>query len=174
MVRLRDSYKFEPVPEGVPDAMVLGGQGNLWTEQLQNMRAVEYMVWPRALAVSEAVWSPKDKKDWRNFVTRVENEFNRMDYAQVKYSRSMFDPIIKVSAEGSGLKLTMETEIEGLDIYYSFDGSFPDNFYPKYAKPLVIPKDALDVNVVTYRDGVKVGKIIKLPVAELEKRVKRK
>jgi hypothetical protein len=30
------------------------------------------------------------------------------------------------------------------------------------------------VNVVTYRDGVKVGKIIKLPVAELEKRVKRK
>jgi hexosaminidase len=174
MVRLRDSYKFEPVPEGVAPEMILGGQGNVWTEQLQNMRAVEYMVWPRALAVSEAVWSPKEKKDWNNFVSRVENEFNRMDYAQVKYSRSMFDPIVKVVPEGSGLKLTLETEIDGLDIYYSFDGSFPDNFYPKYTKPLIIPKDALDVNVVTYRDGVKVGKIIKLPVAELEKRVKRK
>jgi hexosaminidase len=174
MVRLRDSYKFEPVPDGVPAELVLGGQGNVWTEQLQNMRAVEYMVWPRALAVSEAVWSPKDKKDWKNFVSRVENVFKRMDYAQTKYSRSMFDPIFKVAAEGSGLKLTMETEIEGLDIYYSFDGSFPDNFYPKYSTPLVIPKDALDVNVVTYRDGEKVGKNIKLPVAELEKRVKRK
>ena len=107
-------------------------------------------------------------------MSRVENEFSRMDYAQTKYSRSMFDPIFKVSAEGSGLKLAMETEIEGLDIFYSFDGSFPDNFYPKYAKPLVIPRDALDVYVVTYRDGVKVGKMIRLPVAELEKRVKRK
>lgn len=174
MVRLRDSYKFEPVPEGVPADMVLGGQGNLWTEQLQNIRAVEYMMWPRALAVSEAVWSPKEKKDWKNFVSRVENEFNRMDYAQIKYSRSMFDPIVKVAAEGSGIKLTLETEIEGLDIYYSFDGSFPDNYYPKYTKPLIIPRDALDVNVVTYREGVKVGKNIKLTVAELEKRVKRK
>jgi hexosaminidase len=174
MVRLRDSYKFEPVPEGVDPKLILGGQGNVWTEQLQNMRAVEYMVWPRALAVSEAVWSPKEKKDWKNFVNRVENEFNRMDYAQVKYSRSMFDPIFKVSAEGSGLKMTMETEIEGLDIHYSFDGSFPDNFYPKYIKPFVIPKDALDVRVVTYREGKQVGKQIKLPVADLEKRVKRK
>jgi len=174
MVRLRDSYKFEPVPEGVDPSMILGGQGNVWTEQLQNMRAVEYMVWPRALAVSESVWSPKEKKDWKNFVSRVENEFQRMDYAQVKYSRSMFDPIFKVSPEGSGLKLSIETEVDGLDIYYSFDGSFPDNYYPKYTHPLIVPKDALDVRVVTYRDGKQVGKQIKLPVAELEKRVKRK
>jgi hexosaminidase len=174
MVRLRDSYKFEPVPEGVDPSMILGGQGNVWTEQLQNMRAVEYMVWPRALAVAEVVWSPKGKKNWGNFVSRVENEFNRMDYAQVKYSRSMFDPIFKVGAEGKGLKLTMETEVDGLDIHYSFDGSFPDNYYPKYTQPLIIPKDALDVNVVTYRDGICVGKLIKLPVSELEKRVKRK
>lgn len=174
MVRLRDSYKFEPVPEGVDPDMILGGQGNIWTEQLQNMRAVQYMVWPRALAVAESVWSPKESKNWKNFVARVENEFERMDMAEIKYSRSMFDPIFKTSAEGSGLKLQMETEVEGLDIHYSFDGSLPDNYYPKYSKPLVIPKDAIDVKVVTYRDGKQVGKQIKLPVTELEKRVKRK
>lgn len=174
MVRLRDSYKFEPVPEGVNPEMILGGQGNIWTEQLQNMRAVQYMVWPRALAVAESVWSPKGSKNWKNFVARVENEFDRMDVAEIKYSRSMFDPIFKTSAEGSGLKLQMETEIEGLDIHYSFDGSIPDNYYPKYSQPLVIPKDAIDVKVVTYRDGKQVGKQIKLPVADLEKRVKRK
>ncbi|HUQ64930.1 MAG TPA: family 20 glycosylhydrolase [Flavitalea sp.] len=173
MLRLRDSYKFEPVPEGVDPVMVMGGQGNLWTEQIQNMRAVQYMVWPRALAVSESVWSPKDSRNWKNFVARVENQFERMDVADIKYSRSMFDPIFKTSAEGTGLKLQMETEIEGLDIFYSYDGSFPDNHYPKYTKPLIIPKDALDVRVVTYRDGKPVGKQIRLPVAELEKRVKR-
>ena len=70
MVRLRDSYKFEPVPEGVDPKLILGGQGNLWTEQLQNMRAVQYMVWPRALAVAEAVWSPKDSKNWKKFCSQ--------------------------------------------------------------------------------------------------------
>jgi hexosaminidase len=174
MVRLRDSYKFDPVPEGIDPSMILGGQGNLWTEQIQNMRAAEYMMWPRALAIAESVWSPKESKNWKDFVAKVENEFTRMDEAQIKYSRSMFDPIFKTSADGNNLKLEMNTEIEGLDIYYSFDGSFPDNFYPKYSKPLIIPKDAVDVKVVTYRNGLRSGKIITLPVAELEKRVRRK
>jgi hexosaminidase len=174
MVRLRDSYKFDPVPEGIDPNMVLGGQGNLWTEQIQNMRALQYMVWPRGLAVAEAVWSPRDKKNWKDFVGRVENEFDRMDVAQIKYSRSMYDPIFKTTREGDNLKLEMDTEIEGLDIYYSYDGSNPDNFYPKYSSPLLIPKDAMDVKVITYRDGKQAGKQINLPVAELEKRVKKK
>lgn len=174
MVRLRDSYKFDPVPEGVDPKMILGGQGNLWTEQIQNMRHAQYMLWPRGLAVAEAVWSPKDKKNWKDFVGRVENEFDRMDAAQIKYSRSMYDPIIKTSREGDKVKLEMGTEIDGLDIYYSYDGSNPDNFYPKYTRALIIPKDVMDVKVITYRDGIQTGKQINLPVAELVKRIKKK
>jgi hexosaminidase len=174
MVRLRDSYKFEPVPEGVKPELILGGQWNLWTEQLQNLRAAQYMIFPRALAVAESVWSPKEARNWNNFVERVENEFVRMDSANIKYSKSMYDPIFKTTAEGNSLKLQMETEVEGLDIYYSYDGSFPDNYYPKYTQPLIIPKDALKVNVVTYRGGKQMGRQISLPVAELEKRVPKK
>lgn len=170
MVRLRDSYKFDPVPEGVDPKMILGGQWNLWTEQIQNLHAAQYMIWPRGLAVSEAVWSPKGTRDWKNFISRVENEFTRMDEANIRYSKSMYDPIVKTSKEGGGLTLTMETEVEGLDIYYSFDGSFPDNFYPKYSKPLAVPADALDVKLVTYREGKQMGRWITLPVAELAKR----
>lgn len=172
MVRLRDSYKFDPVPEGIDSSMILGGQWNLWTEQIQNPRAAQYMIWPRGLAVAESVWSPKNRKDWKNFVSRVENEFVRMDEAKIRYSRSMYDPIVKTAKEGSNLKLTLETEVEGLDIYYSYDGSFPDNYYPKYTKPLIVPKDALEVKVVTYREGKQMGKQINLPVTELAKRVK--
>jgi len=170
MLRLRDSYKFDPVPEGIDSSMILGGQWNLWTEQIQNPRAAQYMIWPRALAVAESVWSPKSVKDWKSFVARVENEFVRMDEANIRYSRSMFDPVIKTSREGANIKLTMETEVEGVDIHYSYDGSYPDNYYPKYAKPLIVPKDALDVKLVTYRNGKQVGKQITLPVAELAKR----
>lgn len=174
MLRLRDSYKFDPLPDGIDPKLILGGQANLWTEQIQNMRHAQYMLWPRGLAVAESIWSPKNKKDWTSFISRVENEFERMDAAEIKYSRSMYDPIFKTSLDGDKIKLEMETEIDGIDIYYSYDGSNPDKYYPKYTKALIIPKDAADVKVVTYRNGVQVGKQIIMPVTELEKRVKRK
>ena len=41
------------------------------------------------------------------------------------------------------LQVELSTEVEGLDIYYSFDNSQPDDFYPKYTSPLQIPKEAI-------------------------------
>ena len=76
-VRLRDSYKFEPVPEGADPKYIKGGQANLWTEQIYNMRHAQYMTWPRAFAVAECVWSPAAKKNWNDFIRRVENHFDR-------------------------------------------------------------------------------------------------
>src|SRR5690348_3472413 len=72
-LRLKKAYEFEPVPPGVDPKYILGGQANLWTEQVYNMRHAEYMTYPRALAIAEDVWSPKDKKDWNNFAERVQN-----------------------------------------------------------------------------------------------------
>lgn len=174
MVRLRDSYNFDPVPEGVDPKFILGGQANLWTEQLQNMRAVQYMLWPRALAIAESVWSPKSKKDWNDFISRVEEEFGRMDEAGMKYSRSMYDPLFKASWAKDQVKLDFSTELDDLDIYYSYDGSNPDDHYPKYSKSLIVPKDAIVVKVITYRNGRQVGKQIDMPVTELQKRAGRK
>jgi hexosaminidase len=174
MVRLRDSYRFDPVPEGVDPKLILGGQQNLWTEQIQNMRHAQYMLYPRILAVAESIWSAKEQKNWNQFISKVENEFERLDVAQVKYSRAMYDPIFKVSRENNRLKLELSTEVEGLDIYYSYDGSNPDNYYPKYTKALIVPRDALDVKVITYKNGKPAGKQINMPVAELEKRAGRR
>ena len=48
-------YQFEPVPEGVDPKYIKGGQANLWTEQVYNMRHAEYMTYPRALAIASAL-----------------------------------------------------------------------------------------------------------------------
>jgi hexosaminidase len=173
-VRLKDSYKFEPVPEGADPKYIKGGQANLWTEQIYNMRHAEYMTWPRAFAVAECVWSPKEKKDWNDFVRRVEAHFNRFDEAEIKYAPSMYDPIFTVSREGDQLKLEMSTEVEGLDIYYSFDNSFPDRFYPKYTQAVKLPVDVQNVRVITYRGKEAIGRMITIPVAELKKRADKK
>ncbi len=173
-VRLSKTYQFDPVPEGVNPSLILGGQGNLWAEQIQQVRALQYMLWPRALALSECVWSTKENKNYNDFIGRVENEFQRMDIRQVKYARTMYEPIITASYKDSVLKVKMETEVAGLTIYYSFDESNPDEFYPVYTNVLVVPKDAATLKMITYRNGKPIGRQINMPVAELEKRAGKK
>jgi hexosaminidase len=174
-LRLSKAYQFEPVPDSVNPKFIKGGQANLWTEQVYNMRHAEYMTWPRAFAIAEDLWSPKENKNWDNFVSRVEKHFARFDVAQVKYAPSMYDPIINANpAADSSLIVEMETEIKGLTIYYSFDNSFPDQFYPAYTEPLIVPKDASYMKVITYRDGKPIGRMLTVPVKELKAKAYRK
>jgi len=160
MLRLRDVYAFEPVPEGVDPELVLGGQGNLWTESVATLRHAEYMTWPRALALAEVLWSPAEKRNWNSFTERMESHFARFDQADVKYARSAFDPIIKITKEEDGNYVEIGTEVEGLDIYYSFDESYPDEYYPKYEEKMKFPQGAGSIRAVTYRDGEQVGREI--------------
>ncbi|HNA92527.1 MAG TPA: family 20 glycosylhydrolase [Chitinophagaceae bacterium] len=170
-LRLKKTYSFEPLPEGVNEKLIRGGQANLWTEQVYNMRHAQYMTWPRALAVAEVLWSPKEKRNWNGFVPRVEKQFERMDAAQVKYAPSLYDPIITVSKKDSAtIIVTMDTEVEGLTIHYSFDNSFPDNFYQAYKAPLTVPNESAALKLVTYKGNKLTGRQMVITMAELKKR----
>ncbi|MFL5742459.1 MAG: beta-N-acetylhexosaminidase [Flavisolibacter sp.] len=174
-LRLSKAYQFEPLPDGVDPQYIKGGQANIWSEQLYNMRTVEYMTWPRAFAIAESVWSPKEKKNWPDFFSRVEQQFPRFDAAEIKYSRAAYDPDISVSTTAdSTLQITLTNEVPGLDIYYSFDNSFPDRFYPKYSSPLTPPKDAYQLKMITYKGKQPVGRMIAITVEELKNRARRK
>ena len=174
-LRLNKAYQFEPVPEGVNPKYIKGGQANLWTEQIYNMRYAQYMTWPRAFAISESVWSPKEKKNWNSFVNKVERHFERYDAAEIKYAPSMYEPDFKVSRTAEKqLRVELLSEVTGTDIYYSFDNTFPDRFYPKYSGPLIWPKDAVTLRVVSYKGNKQVGRMLSLPVEEAKRRADRK
>ncbi len=173
-LRLNKTYEFDPLPDGVDAQYIKGGQANLWTEQVYNMRHAQYMLWPRAFAIAESVWSPKEKKNWNHFFSKVEKHFERFDVAEKKYAPSVYDPIFTVSKTSDDLlKIELGKEVEGLDIYYSFDNSFPDRFYPKYTTALTPPKDAVMLKVITYEGKKPVGRMIAMPIAELRSRVKK-
>ncbi|CAN5149502.1 family 20 glycosylhydrolase [soil metagenome] len=169
-LRLKKAYQFEPVPEGVDPKLILGGQGNLWTEQIQRYRTVQYMVWPRGLALAECLWSPKEKKNWDDFANRVQAQFPRMDLAEIRYARGIYDPIITAKDVRGYTQVTMDTELKDLDIYYSIDESIPDNYYPKYTGPVILPADAAHIKIITYQNGVKVGQLINLSMDDLRRR----
>ncbi len=170
-VRLRDSYAFEPVPAGVDARLVKGGQANLWSEQLFNYRHLQYMTYPRSFAIAEALWSEPKNRNWDNFIGRVESHMARFDVAQKKYAPSMYEPIIQVSRNAMGeLTVLPSIEISGLTIHYSFDHSYPDQFYPMVNGAVVVPKDATVMKIVTYRGNKAMGRTMDLTVADMIKR----
>ena len=174
-LRLSKSYEFEPVPEGVDAKYIKGGQANLWSEQIYNMRHQQYMTWPRGFAIAEALWSPKEKRNWKTFFSKVEDHFERYDIADKKYAPSVYDPSFTSSlTSDKQLKIELGKEVEELDIYYSFDNSFPDRHYPKYTQALIAPKDAVMLKVITYKGNKPVGRMIAMPIAELRSRAEKK
>ena len=86
LIPLKQVYGYE-LPELSPEeaARVRGLQANIWTEYLYNMGLVEYMVWPRALALSERAWSDCDPRDYKSFRSRASRALNILEKLAVKY-----------------------------------------------------------------------------------------
>jgi len=172
--RLKDVYAFDILVPGIDSTYVIGGQGNLWTEQMPTPAQAEYMTFPRAFAIAEGLWTPRAKKNWSSFATRAEQHFDRLDEAGANYARSMYDPIIKVTKDDAGrLTINLATEVSGLDIYYTVDNSLPNAYHPKYTAPIAFPDGADNFRLITYRNGKPIGHLISLKTEELEKRVKK-
>lgn len=170
-LRMKKTYSFEPVPEGVDEKYILGNQGNLWSEQLQNIRNLEYMAWPRLMAVAEVAWSPKLNKNWNQFSQRVEAHFSKLDTLQIKYAKSIYDPIVTTTLNTKGeLFAHMDGEIEGLSFYYTIDESMPDSFSNKANGPILIPEDVTILRVISYRNGQPLGKLLNIPISALKQR----
>lgn len=175
MITLEKCYNYDFLPKGINPKFVLGGQACLWTEYIPNYRHLEYMAYPRAMAIAESLWSPQDKLNWDSFVDRVQIQVKYLQAAQIKYATSIYDPLIEsVKGIGDSMRIKLSTQIPGLDIYYRFDETNPDNFSPKYnGDPLNIPKGATEIKVITYRDGEPIGHQINCPLSRLEKGMKK-
>ena len=171
-LRMKKAYVFDPTPAGVDPKLVKGGQANVWTEQIYNLRHLQYMTWPRAMATSEVLWSPAGVRNWNGFVDRVENHLPRLQEAGTKYGVSMYEPDVRANKKPNGIELVLVPEIEGLSMHYSFDNSYPDEHYPRYTAPVLVPKDAETLRILTYKNGGQVGRIITVPVSVLKERAK--
>jgi len=85
---LQQVYQFDPMPQNLSPELqrhVLGGQANLWTEYIPNLRQVEYMMFPRLGALSEVDWSPKEAHNLDDFKVRAEVNEKRLDAMGINY-----------------------------------------------------------------------------------------
>ncbi|MEP7148197.1 MAG: family 20 glycosylhydrolase [Acidobacteriota bacterium] len=139
-VPLEKVYSFEPVPkELTPDETkyIIGGQGNIWTEYMPTSSQVEYMAFPRMIALSEVLWSRADDRDFADFQRRLAANFLRLDAQGVNYR--IPEP------EGLGNVITPEEKVyvelrpaAGTRVHYTIDGTTPDDKSAVYVKPIEI------------------------------------
>ncbi len=79
---LKKVYSYNPVPEHLSPSevrLIKGVQGCLWTEFVDNPRQVEYMLYPRLLALAEVAWSPQEQRNWDNFYPRVSKAVKQLE-----------------------------------------------------------------------------------------------
>ena len=173
-LRMKKTYEFEPLPVGVDPSLILGGQANLWSEQILNIRNAQYMTWPRSMAIAETMWSPAEKRNWTSFSNKVEQQFDMLDALQIKYAKSIYDPIVStVSNTKDELIASMEGEVDNLKFYYTIDESLPDQFSTEYTAPFLIPNDVTILRVISYRNGKVIGKMLNIPIESLKQRAKK-
>jgi hexosaminidase len=87
---LEKVYGFEPIPKDItPDKTghVLGVQGQLWGEYISTASHLDYMAYPRAIALAEVGWSPSRLRDYENFIGRLRHHLKRLEILDINYRR---------------------------------------------------------------------------------------
>jgi hexosaminidase len=85
---LETVYAFEPLPAELEPQFrshVLGGQGQVWTEYLPGPKQVEYMAFPRLTALAEVLWTKPERKDYGDFLTRLDDYMRRLAILDVAF-----------------------------------------------------------------------------------------
>lgn len=159
-VPLEKVYSFDPVPKELnaeEAKYIIGGQANVWTEYLKTPSAVEYMAFPRMLALSEVLWSKPEDKNFADFSKRLDAHFPRLSKQFVNY-RIPEPQGLRNTIVGADGQVTVDLKpISGATIYYTLEGMLPARKNLLYEKPISLklqPDQKVEVKIYVVGHGV--------------------
>jgi hexosaminidase len=129
---LEKVYHFNPIPKELTEEeskYVLGAQGNVWTEYMKTEKQVEYMAFPRAVALSEVVWSSPENKNYSDFINRLEQYQKRLDQLDVNYANHMYSVKGELKNTEGNVTYQLNATSSSYPIYYATDKSAPSKLY---------------------------------------------
>ena len=162
-VPLEKVYSYDPIPEDIAEDKrkhILGAQANVWTEYMNTYQHVEYMAFPRALAVSEVVWTSPENKSWKDFKKRLQSHYPVLQKLEVNYYRPSYNVISTVAYDSLQAKNTVTFASEQFvpNIKYTIDGSDPNASSTTYNLPIELAKTAT-VKAASFLDSTRVSPI---------------
>ncbi len=157
---LEKVYSYDPVPKELTAdeaKYILGVQGNIWTEYIKTPDKVEYMAFPRMLALAEVGWSSPENKNFADFSKRLSGNFARLDKQGVNYRIPEPSGLEnQVLGRDQVLQLNLKSPVPNSTIFYTIDGSIPTEKSTRYIQPADFPSlhleqprmDRIDVKAI--------------------------
>ncbi|MFT3994596.1 MAG: family 20 glycosylhydrolase [Dysgonomonas sp.] len=147
LLTLEKVYGYDPVPEKISEDKkhhILGAQANVWTEYKYNGNDMEHDIYPRILALAEVDWSAKERKDYKDFERRLDNQRVRLDMHKINYYIPIPEQVDAPSCDFVALidstTLAFKTT-EPVKIVYTTDGSEPTTKSAVYEKPFTFTEN---------------------------------
>ena len=153
LVTLEHIYSYEPYTPKLTKEQcgyIMGVQANVWGEFIHHPDKVNYMAYPRAMALSEIGWSPAEKKNYADFRERLAGCLAELDRQGVTFR--IPEPIgwDKAIVRGGNAIVDLKPSVEGADIYYTTDGTDPRLYGKLYTDTLQLPLSFSGVNIKCY------------------------
>jgi hexosaminidase len=159
---LEKVYNYYPIPDTLEHSQhkyFLGHQGSLWTEYISNTNRAEYMMFPRAIAMSEVGWCSKEQKNWDSFRHKMLKEFSRLDYKEINYSKAFYNVIFNYDRkEPFPKKVALTIDYPEADIYYTLNGKEPTMKSILYTDSILVNEGDVIKTVGFLKNGKTVGK----------------
>lgn len=163
---LKDVYTYEPIQkEWSPEvrSLLMGVQASMWTEFCNKTEDVEYQIFPRLAALAEVAWTQPRHKNWKNFLSAMDQFNEHLSEKGIVFARSMYNIQHTVTPVNGKLQVNLECERPDVEIRYTVDGSEPTAESLLYRDKLM-SGSAQTIKCATYRDGRRMGKTLTLPL----------
>ena len=163
---LKNIYQYEPIERYWTMSMrshLLGLQAALWTEFCEKKEDVDYLLYPRLAAVSEAAWSSPMAKRWERFVMMLDDYREKWEMKGVRSSMSEYNVKHEVMPSFGDLKVTLSCIRPDVEIRYTTDGSEPHEYSMLYRRPWGV-KQSQTVKCATFKEGKQVGQTLVVPI----------
>ncbi|MEG1663820.1 MAG: family 20 glycosylhydrolase [Mucinivorans sp.] len=167
---LSKTYAYEPVPADLPadkQKFIIGAQSNIWTEYMLSAAGMEYMIYPRILALAELTWSPAAKKDYDSFERRINNAYVRLDFHNINYHIPMPEGVLTQNVVFTGdSALLVFSNTRNYPMVYTTNGSEPTASSKLYDKVVAITASNSVVKIATMLPSNKLSKARSIPVVK--------
>ena len=152
-------YNYNPVPAVLPkdkQKFIKGVQGQLWTEYIPTTYHLEYMSFPRAIALSEVGWALNENKNFSNFTQRLQSHYLLLQKLNVNYYHpsTIVEVFSSPDMKEQKNKISFSSEIFNANIRYTLDRSTPNINSIKYDQPFYVGGEVTIKASVITNDGV--------------------
>lgn len=159
---LKKVYLFEPVDSSLSYEQakhIIGMQACTWTEYIKDIWTLEYDDLPRLFALAERAWSSRECRDYDNFIKRLDYSLAILSKLGINYSKSHLSLSTTTFSKEGQVYVSLNSIVNNMDIYYTLDGSNPNQNSKIYSEPIPI-EDNTRIKAVCLKDGYAITPVL--------------